>query len=235
MRLACKRHLDDLGPWAGAGATWDREASDRAIGFFRDVLRLNGGEHEGKPFILHESQEFIVGSLFGWKGRDGFRRFRVAFVEIGKGNGKSPLAAGIGLYMLMADKEPRAEIYAAAVDKDQAQILFRDAVAMVDQSPQLASRLVKERRIRREWNLADLKTGSFFRPIASEHRGRGKSGPRPHCALLDEVHEHPTDAMVEFMRAGTKGRRQALIFMITNSGSTGSRSAGTTTRRPSGS
>ena len=125
------------------GLNWDRKSAERAIGFFRDVLRLNGGEHEGKPFILHESQEFIVGSLFGWKGPDGFRRFRVAFVEIGKGNGKSPLAAGIGMYMMMADKEPRAEVYAAAVDKDQAQILFRDAIAMVDQSPQLASRLIK--------------------------------------------------------------------------------------------
>ncbi len=218
VRLACKRHLDDLDRGPERGLRWDREASDRAIGFFRDVLRLNGGEHEGKPFILHESQEFIVGSLFGWKGLDGFRRFRVAFVEIGKGNGKSPLAAGIGLYMMMADKEPRAEIYAAAVDKDQAQILFRDAIAMVNQSPHLASRLVKSGGEGREWNLADLKTGSFFRPISSEQRGRGKSGPRPHCSLLDEVHEHPTNAMVEFMRAGTKGRRQALMFMITNSG-----------------
>jgi phage terminase large subunit-like protein len=218
VRLACKRHLDDLVSGAARGLDWDREEADRAIGFFRDVLRLNGGEHEGKPFILHESQEFIVGSLFGWKAPDGFRRFRVAFVEVGKGNGKSPLAAGIGLYMLMADQEPRAEVYAAAVDKDQAQILFRDAVAMVDQSPQLAARLIKSGGQGREWNLADLKTGSFFRPIASEHRGRGKSGPRPHCSLLDEVHEHPTNAMVEFMRAGTKGRRQALIFMITNSG-----------------
>ena len=141
------------------------------------MLRLNGGEHEGKPFILHESQEFIVGSLFGWKAPDGFRRFRVAFVEVGKGNGKSPLAAGIGLYMLMADKEPRAEVYAAAVDKDQAQILFRDAVAMVDQSPHLAARLTKSGGQGREWNLADLKTGSFFRPISSEHRGRGQVWP----------------------------------------------------------
>ena len=107
--------------------------------------------------------------------------------------------------MMLADGEPRAEIYAAAVDKDQAQVLFRDAVAMIDQCPHLAARLVKSGGAGREWNLADRKTGSFFRPISSEHRGRGKSGPRPHCVLLDEVHEHPSGAMVEFMRAGTKG------------------------------
>jgi phage terminase large subunit-like protein len=218
VRLACERHLRDLAEQAKRGLVWRADRAQYAIGFFRDVLRLNGGEHEGKPFELTLWQQFIVGSLFGWYGDDGFRRFRVAYVEIGKGNGKSPMAAGIGLLMMEADSEPRAEIYAAAVDKDQAAILFRDAVAMVDQSPMLNARITRSGGTGKEWNLADMKTGSFYRPISSEHKGRGKSGPRPHCALLDEVHEHPTNAMVEFMRAGTKGRRQALIFMITNSG-----------------
>ncbi|EBK3761438.1 phage terminase small subunit P27 family, partial [Salmonella enterica] len=67
----------------------------------------------------------------------------------------------------------------------------------------------------KEWNLAFLQTGSFFRPISSDD---GQSGPRPHCALIDEIHEHKNNQVVEMMRAGTKGRRQALIFMITNSG-----------------
>lgn len=218
VRLACERHLRDLENQAERGLVWRPEMAERAFGFFHDVLRLNGGEHEGLPFELALWQKFIVGSLFGWYGTDGFRRFRVAFAEIGKGNGKSPLAAGVGLYMMEADSEPRAEIYSAAVDKDQAGILFRDAVAMVDQSPLLDKRITRSGGKGKEWNLADEKTGSFFRPVSSESKGRGKSGPRPHCGLLDEVHEHPTNAMVEFMRAGTKGRRQALIFMITNSG-----------------
>ena len=219
VREACSRHLLDLKHGPKRGLAWDLEAANRAIGFFPDVLKLAGGEHEGKPFELHPSQQFIVGSLFGWKGPDGHRRFRVAYIEIGKGNGKSPLAAGVGLYMLMADDEPRAEIYAAAVDKDQAAVLFRDAVAMVDQSPELNTRLHRSGGEGKVWNLAYLENASFFRPISSEHvGGRGKSGFRPHCALLDEVHEHPSRAMVDFMRAGTKGRRQALVFMITNAG-----------------
>ena len=80
----------------------------RAIGFFPDVLRLAGGQFEGVPFELHASQKFKVGSLFGWKRADGTRRFRRAYIEEGKGNGKSPLAAGIGMYCLLADKEERA-------------------------------------------------------------------------------------------------------------------------------
>ena len=214
VRSACKRHLDDLEHGYKRGLVWDVEKADRAIRFFEQVLRLNGGDFEGVPFILQPWQAFIVGSLFGWYGPDGYRRFRVAYVEIGKGNGKSPLAAGVGLYMLTADGESRAEVYAAATKKDQAMILFRDAVAMVDQSPKLSALLMKSGGANC-WNLAYLKTGSFFRAIASDD---GQSGPRPHGVLIDEVHEHKSAMVIDMMRAGTKGRNQALIFMITNSG-----------------
>lgn len=218
VRLACKRHLDDVVHGPARGLVWRLDKALRAIRFFETVLRLNGGDFEGKPFLLQPWQKFCVGSVFGWYGVDGYRRFRSAFEEIGKGNGKSPMAAGTGLYMLVGDGEERAECYSAAVDKAQAGILFRDAVAMVDQSPSLRDRVKKSGATGREWNLAYLKTHSFFRPIASETKGKGKSGPRPHFAALDELHEHPTAAMANFMRAGTKGRKQALILKITNSG-----------------
>lgn len=229
VRLACERHLRDLDRAAKRArpVVWDLPAAHHGIGYFRDRLRLNGGEFEGKPFVLGPWQSFIVGSLFGWKEPAGTRRFRVAYVESPKGSGKSPLAGGVGLLMMTADlqrsgdswtPEARAEVYAAAVDKEQARILFRDAVAMVDLSPELSARIQRSGGRGREWRLAHAESGSFFLPISSENQGRGKSGPRPHCVLLDEVHEHKTSAMVEFMRAGTKGRRQALIFMITNSG-----------------
>lgn len=215
VRAACKRHLDDLKHGAERGLTFDKVAANRAIGFFRDVLRLNGGEFEGVPFELLDWQQFIVGSLHGWKSADGFRRFRVAYIETGKGSGKSPLAAGLGMLGLVADNEPRAEVYAAATKKDQAMVLFRDAVAMRDQSPELAKRLHPSGVGQNTWNLAYMDKGSFFRPIAADD---GQSGPRPHVALIDEIHEHKTNVVVEMMRAGTKSRRQAIILMITNSG-----------------
>jgi len=208
--------MRDLKEGPKRGLRWDIDAAKHALGFFSHVLRLNGGQYEGKPFELLGWQQFVVGSLFGWIGPDGFRRFRNVYVETAKGSGKSPTAAGIGMLGLVADKEPRAEIYSAAVKKDQAQILFRDAVAMVDHSPELRSRLQKSGTGERCWNLAYLEKGSFFRPISSDE---GQSGPRPHMALIDEIHEHKTNTVIELMRAGTKSRRQALIFMITNSGS----------------
>lgn len=215
VRDACRRHLRDLEDGPKRGLVWDLAAANRAIEFFPDVLRLAGGEFEGKPYTLLGWQAFIVGSLFGWKTADGYRRFRVGYVESGKGSGKSPLAAGIGMYGLVADGEPRAEIYAAATKKDQAMVLFRDAVAMVDQSPELGRRVIKSGVGTNVWNIAYPSTMGFFRPLSSDD---GQSGPRPHIGLADEVHEHRNGDVVEMLRAGTKGRRQALIFMITNSG-----------------
>jgi phage terminase large subunit-like protein len=216
VRAAAARHLEDLKTGAARGLRWDLPAARHAIAFFEEVLHLNGGQYEGQPFKLLGWQAFTVGSLYGWKRADGTRRFRVAYIETGKGSGKSPLAAGIGLHGLTADGESRAEVYAAATKRDQAMILFRDAVAMFQQSPELAKRLSPSGVGEKTWNLAYLATGSFFRPIAADS---GQSGPRPHVALIDELHEHPTNHVIEMLRAGFKSRQQPLLFAITNSGS----------------
>lgn len=216
IRNACARHLSDIEHGPSRGLVWDGAAAKEAIAFFEEVLCLNGGDFEGRPFILLGWQRFVVGSLYGWKGADGYRRFRVAYIETAKGSGKSPLAAGIGMYGLVADGESRAEIYAAATKKDQAMVLFRDAVAMWQQSPELRCRIKSSGTGENIWNLAYHTRNAFFRPISADD---GQSGPRPHVALVDEVHEHRTNSVVEMLRAGTKSRRQALIVMITNSGS----------------
>ena len=216
VRDACARHLRDLREAGARGMVWSAEQAEHAIAFFEEVLVLNGGEFEGKPFIVQGWQAFIIGSIHGWRrASSGMRRFRVAYVETAKGSGKSPLAAGLGMLGLTADGEARAEIYAAATKKDQAMVLFRDAVAMYQQSPELQARLTTSGSGENVWNLGYRATGSFFRPISADD---GQSGPRPHVALIDEVHEHKTSQVVEMMRAGTKSRSQALIFMITNSG-----------------
>lgn len=218
VRAACARHLRDLDRAADRGLFWDVAAVERVIGYFADVLRLPERDSEtgSKPFVLEPWQCFVAGSLFGWRrGKAGMRRFRTAYIETGKGSGKSPLGGGIGLYMLTADGEVSAECYAAAVTRDQAKIPFRDAVQMVDASPALSRRIQKSGD-REVFNLAHLSSGSFFRPISSE--GRGLDGKRVHFALIDEVHEHPTDIVVEKITAGLKGRRQPLVLEITNSG-----------------
>lgn len=182
------------------------------------MLRLSEGQFDGRPFELHESQAFIIGSIFGWKRADGRRRFRRAYIEQGKGNGKSPLAGGIGLFGMTADGEAGAQIYAAAAKREQAGILFADAVKMVKQSPALSKRLEFSGGDGREFNIAHHASGSFFRPV-SRDTGKTGSGPRPYFVLGDEVHELPDRKILEMLERGFKFRRQPLLFMITNSGS----------------
>lgn len=108
VRNACRRHLLDLEKGAERGLWFDHAAAEEAFQYFETVLKLSEGQFDGKPFLLHPSQAFIIGSIFGWKKEDGARRFRRAYVEQGKGNGKSPLAGGVGLKGLASDGEAGA-------------------------------------------------------------------------------------------------------------------------------
>lgn len=215
VRNACRRHLTDLD--RTDGIWFDNDAAEFAFDFFEGVLKLSEGQFEGQAFNLHPSQAFIIGSLFGWKREDGRRRFRRAYIEQGKGNGKSPLAGGIGLYGMTAAGEAGAQIYAAAAKREQAGILFADAVKMVKQSPALAKRLEFSGGPGREFNIAHHASGSFFRPV-SRDTGKTGSGPRPYFVLADEVHELPDRKIIEMLERGFKFRREPLLFMITNSG-----------------
>ena len=74
-----------------------------------------------------------MANLFGWKLPDGMRRYREAFIFVGRKNGKTPLCAGICNYVLFCDDEIGAEIYSAAADREQASLVFAHAKGMVEQ------------------------------------------------------------------------------------------------------
>lgn len=219
VRLACDRHLRDrhaAEKKSGhpAGFVFHEAAADHIIEFFEDVLRLPDTldeDGQASPFLLTPANTFIVGSIFGWKMPTGYRRYREAYVEEGKGNAKTPIAAGIGLYGLLMDGEQAAEIYSVATGIDQARLCWRDADRMVEASPDLA-----ELVYRGADNLSYAATYSWFRPMSKEKRG--KSGPRPHIVIFDEEHEYADAVVVNKMRAGMKRRRQPLSLGITNSG-----------------
>jgi len=163
VRAAARRHLHDLDAAQSRGYVFDAAEADRFFRFCSTVLRLSDGQFDGRPFKLEPSQMFICGSLFGWKRiKNGKRRFRRAYIEQGKGNGKSPLVGAIGLYGLTADSESGAQIYSAGATKEQASILFRDAVSMVDKSPSLDKAIRRSGGPGREYNLAHIEVGEFF-------------------------------------------------------------------------
>jgi phage terminase large subunit-like protein len=225
VRRACARHLQDLQTGAARGLVWRPDEAQRVIDFFPSILRLpervdaDDEMHDDdlqepdapQPFVLAPFQQFIAGSLFGWYTNKGRRRFRRAYIEIAKGSGKTPFAVGLMLYRAVADGERNAQVFFAATQLDQAKIPFADAEKMVDSSPSLRKRFVPTVN-----NLAMPSTGSFLRAISSEKKGL--DGKRVSACLLEEVHEHPSGLVVQKMTAGIKGRRNALIVEITNSG-----------------
>lgn len=223
VRAACRRHLGDLETGEERGLRWNLELALHRIAFFPDCLTVEG-EVEGQdgdgviPFELMPEQKFIVGSLFGWQRREGdkwFRRFNQAYIEGGKGSGKTPLAAGIGLAMMLDDDELSAEVYSAGSKKEQAMILFGDAVAMAQRSPEVRALHLVFSGKNPVWQITDRSTNSKFKPLSSD---KLKSGQRVHAGLVDELHEHKDRYTVDMLKAGFKRRKQPLLFIITNSG-----------------
>jgi phage terminase large subunit-like protein len=210
VRLACERHFNDLKQGKKRGLRWDPAAAKHALDFFTH-LRHSTGEWAGQPFEPQPWQAFVIGCLFGWKRADGMRRFRTAYIEVARKNGKSVLLAGTALYALIADKEHGAQVYAAATTRDQAKIVFGEAERMVEASSALKSRVTRTVN-----NLAVLSTSSWFRPLSAD--ASKMDGLNIHFAAVDELHEHPTAEIVQKLSTATGARRQPLIFEITTAG-----------------
>lgn len=197
----------------GGKYRFDAARADRVCGFFPKYCSHSKGEFAGRVFEpLDYQTQLILRPIFGWIDRDGFRRFRKAFIEIPKKNGKTQLIAGLALYMLLGDNEPGAEVYVAAADRDQARILFAAAEAMVLASPALSKRLqVFKNYIERK----DDKS-AFFRVLSAE--AATKHGPNIHCLIIDELHAQPDRELFETLTRGVIARRQPLILLITTAG-----------------
>jgi phage terminase large subunit-like protein len=210
IRLACRRHLRDLETGHERGLHFDADAAQRAIDFF-GFLKHSKGEWAGQPFELSPWQAFVVGCIFGWKRGDGLRRFRLAYVEVPRKNGKSTLAAGVGLYLFIADEEPGAEVYTAATKRDQARITHGEATRMVKASPALMRRV----RIYKD-NLSIEDSASKYEPLGAD--ADTMDGLNVHAAIIDELHAHKTRDVVDVLETATGARRQPLIFEITTAG-----------------
>jgi phage terminase large subunit-like protein len=210
VKLACKRHLADLADAHARGLVWDQDAADHALGFFA-FLRHSKGRWNDEPFVLQPWQAFIVASLFGWKRADGTRRFRIAFVEVPRKNGKTTLAAGIGLYLLVADGEAGAEVYCAATKRDQAKLVFEDAKAMVARSPELAA-IVE--RYRYSLQIPDAR--SKMEPLGAD--ANTTDGLNPFAAICDEIHAWKSRDLWDVLLTGMGAREQPLALAITTAG-----------------
>lgn len=193
---------------APEGAYFDATAANKILDFFAEVLTHTKGSLRGKPFKLERWQKAIVGNLFGWKLQSGFRRYREAFIYVPRKNGKSLLAAGIALALLYCDKEPGAEVYCAASDKDQAKLVFDMMKSNVIRDPRLLHRSKPQKTI-----IEVPETESFVR-VASG-RPEGAHGFNAHGGVIDELHAHESSELVDVIETSTGSRDQPMIISIT--------------------
>lgn len=198
-----------------AGCRFDAAAGEHVIEFFRDYLRHSKGQFAGQAFLLQPWQDAILRSLFGWKRADGTRRYRKAYIEIPKKNGKSTMLAGIELYLFLADNEPGAEVYCVAVDKDQASIVFNEAAHMVRQSPELFALLGKH-IVDSKKQITHVDAAAKFGALSADVPS--KEGLNIHGAGIDELHAHKSRAMFDTLVYGGAARRQPMLVMITTAG-----------------
>ena len=213
VRQACERHMRDLE--SGEGIYFDADEAQKAIRFF-GFLNHSKGEWAGTPLHLEPWEEFIVGSLFGWVREDGSRRFRVAYVEVPRKNGKSLLAAGVALLLAFFDDEGGAEVYAAATKRDQAKIVWLDARAMVLASPHLRKRITVPKTEKAVGSMFVESTRSKFEPLGAD--ADSTDGLNVHGVIVDELHAHKTRSMWDVLQTATGARRQPLTFAITTAG-----------------
>lgn len=195
-----------------AGYYVDLGAAKYVEDFFAQYLRHSKGEWAGKPFLLQDWQrEDVIAPLFGWKKPDGRRRFNRGHIELPKKNGKSTLASGLGVYLLVADHEPGAEVYAAATRREQAAIVWTEAANMVDASPQLRAEVQTIRSTHR------IVFGtSVFRTFAKE--AGGAEGQNIHGLILDELHVWRDRRFFDALWYGGASRRQPMSLAITTAG-----------------
>lgn len=201
------------------GFWFDSEAADHAVWFF-SLLKHSKGEWAGQEFKLADWQEQdIIRVIFGWKRKDGTRRFRTAYTEVPRKNGKTTKAAGVGLYMTAGDQEPGAEVYSAATKKDQAKICHDIAVSMVKSSDQLSEFVGVLRN-----NIHCLNLGSKFEALGAD--ADTLDGLNPSCAIIDESHAHKDRRVYDVLVTGMGARRQPLTYIITTAGTYDTESIG---------
>jgi phage terminase large subunit-like protein len=208
--------LPGYDPYAQAGdCVFDGAAAQYVLDFFEQCLKHVKGPKAGQPLTLEEWQQAAIANLFGWKRPDGLRRYRKALWYVAKKNGKTTIAAGVVLTMLVPLLEPGAEIYSAAASREQAALVFQHAAGMVKKEPMLAEKL----------RIYGDKGGSVSRSIVNQKKmasykclsgdAHTADGVSPTCNVIDELHRHKTPELAEILERSTAARTEPITLGLT--------------------
>lgn len=191
------------------GAWFDEGEADKAIKFFK-LLKHTQGPKAGKEFVLTPEQRWLVREAFGWMRADGTRLFRIVFVEMGRGNGKTQLGAGVAGKLLFADGEADAEVVGAASDRKQARICLNRLKSMVQANELLTKKAMPFRNeIRR-------KDGGWYEATSADVASAW--GGAPHGIIFDEVHAQPSRDLWDALETAMGKRAQPMMWGFTTAG-----------------
>jgi phage terminase large subunit-like protein len=217
VRLAVQRQASDLAREVSEDWPWvfDAELASRPCEFIELLPHIKGKwARERRLIELEPWQCFVLTTVFGWVHHDtGLRRFREGYVEVPRKNAKSTLSSGLALFMLSADGEHGAEVYSAATTKDQARIVFDDARAMAERTPDLRTYLGVAIM---QHSITVAARASKFLPLSAE--GSTLDGLNVHFAVIDELHAHKTRAVYDVIDTARGAREQSLLWNITTAG-----------------
>jgi phage terminase large subunit-like protein len=208
------RMIPNYDPWATCGDCYfDEDAANHAVDFFAAHLQLIEGKTAYKPFHLEDWQRAILGNLFGWKRPDGTRRYRTAYIEVPRKNGKTPLMAGVINYVGFCDDEPGAQIYSAAAEREQAALVHRHAAGMINCNPELAEKAT----IYKTYKSIEYYNGeSVYKALSAD--ADTKHGLNAQLIVVDELHVQPNRDLVDTLVTSTASREQPLLIHITTAG-----------------
>ena len=191
---------------------YDAEKAEYVVQFV-GALKHTKGKWVGQPFRLLPWQEEIVRTVFGVIGANGYRQCRTCYIEVPKKNGKTSMAAAIALYMLIADGEMGAEIYSCAADRQQASLIYREAVAMAQSCPALCKRV---KVLDSQKRIVFPAANSFYQVLSSE--AYAHHGLNPHAVLFDETHVADREMFRVMTHGSSDARTQPLHLFITTAG-----------------
>lgn len=206
------KHLNDKLRDKNSEFRFDNNKADHAIEFVEQYCKHSKGKFGGKPFVLELWQKALISAAFGFVHKiTGLRQYHELIIIVARKNGKSALGSALALYMLVADGERGPEVYSAATKRDQAKIIWNEAVKMVKKSPAL--------KRRSKCLVSEIKTffneGSF-KPLSSD--SNSLDGLNVHCALLDEIHAWKDKNLYDVIVDGETAREQPLTIITSTAG-----------------
>ena len=208
VKLACQRFLNDI----KSGEYYIDELKYRTVNSFISVLKHYSSGSAGEQFILEPWQKFLVTNIFClYRSDTKKRKYTQAHISVSRKNGKTSLAAVLGLFALIADGEPAASVIMAANSREQARIDFDAASAW---ARQLDPRRKSLKVLRNEIFFA--KYNSKLKVISAD--ATKVEGSNDSFIVVDELHEAPDSKLYDVLRSGQGFRQQPMIMSITTAG-----------------